>query len=150
MATAKKVMTSIAKLVVFNPRTTANEAMRELLEHRISGGPVVGPDGQLLGIVSESQLLAVLHDVQFGCSRVETFMCRDVITIDESTPIKEIAKAFVTHRVRRLPVVGHGRLVGQVTRSDLFRFALHKKSKQPFFLGLIDHAVPMNLAGMLS
>lgn len=123
--TAGDVMTT--DLVTLKPETTAEEAIRTLLQHRISGAPVTGSDGKLLGIVSEYQLLAIVYDESFKQRPVEDLMTKEVITVEASTPLPEISSLFIMHRIRRLPVLKEGELVGQISRRDIIRCAIDER-----------------------
>ena len=122
---ARDVMTK--KLVTLGPDTTAEEAIEILLKHKISGAPVVDADGTLAGIVSEYQLLAVIYDDGFKSQPVEDLMTKEVLTVDEETSLIKIANLFIVHRIRRLPVLREGELVGQISRRDIIRFAVQHR-----------------------
>jgi CBS domain-containing protein len=100
---------------------TAEEVIKMLLEHRFSGAPVTDEQGCLKGIISEYRLLEVIFTPELKNAPVSKFMTTDVVTVDEETPLTEIASQFVLHRIRRLPVVRDGRLVGTISRRDLLR-----------------------------
>ena len=123
---ARDVMTK--ELVTLSPSTTSEEAIEVLLKHKISGAPVVESDGTLAGIVSEYQLLAVIYDDGFKSQPVEELMTQEVLTVDEGTSLTEIANLFIMHRIRRLPVLHDGELVGQISRRDIIRFAIQTRN----------------------
>ncbi|MFV2069727.1 MAG: CBS domain-containing protein [Pirellulales bacterium] len=108
-------------VLTFSPETTVDDAIRTLLERRISGAPVVDADGQIRGIISEYQLLEVVFTPNLRSSTVGKCMTADVVTVSEDAPLTDVATQFVLHRIRRLPVVRDGRLVGVVSRRDLLR-----------------------------
>jgi CBS domain-containing protein len=95
-----------------------------MLEHEISGAPVVDAGQNLVGIISELRLLEVIYTPELKVAPVSQFMTRDVLTVTEATLLSEIATIFVLHRVRRVPVVRDGHLVGLISRRDLLRYAL--------------------------
>ncbi len=115
-------------LVTLEPETTAEEAIEILLKHKISGAPVVNSDGKLVGIVSEYQLLAVIYDDGFKNQPIKELMTKEVLTVDEGTLLTEIANLFIVHRIRRLPVLRDGELVGQISRRDIIRFAIQNRA----------------------
>jgi CBS-domain-containing membrane protein len=110
---AREIMTE--NVVTVRPNTTVEEVARLLMTHRITGVPVIDEAGRVLGIVSEFDLLA-----KRGHTAGE-IMTRDVIAVTEETPAEAIADLIVQQRVRRVPVLKEGRLVGIVTRADLIR-----------------------------
>lgn len=124
--------------------TSVKEAARLMVGHRISGLPVINPEGSLVGIVSEGDFL---RRVECGTERhrprwlefligpgrmaeeyvhahgrrVEELMTREVVTIDEATPLADAVALMEEHRVKRLPVMRGDRIVGILSRSDLMR-----------------------------
>jgi len=117
MPTAEQVMQR--NVVSLLPTATVEQAIRLLRELGFSGAPVVDRNGTLVGIISEFALLEVVYDPSIRTAPLSRFMTRDVLTVDEDTPLSDIATLFVRHRIRRVPVVRDGRLVGVVSRPDL-------------------------------
>jgi CBS domain-containing protein len=139
---ARDVMT--AKVVTVTPDTPVEQIARILLEHRISGVPVVDPNGQIVGIVTEGDLmrrpeleterrrpwwLGMVADERTRAeeytkshgSRAEHVMTRNVVTVTEDTTVGEIAHLLERHRIKRVPVVRDGKLVGLVSRANLIQ-----------------------------
>jgi CBS domain-containing protein len=123
---------------------SVKDIARALVDHRISGVPVVDVDGTVLGVVSEADLLvkeqgpdAVHHrrlgrligDSRAARTQVDKLeaitaheaMTSPAITIGSGRPIHEAAALMTARRVNRLPVVDDGKLVGIVSRGDLVR-----------------------------
>lgn len=142
MRTVREVMT--ASVVSVGPDTPIKEVARLLAERRISGLPVVGEDGAILGVVTEGDLLVKERDLGaigrrplariFGESRdmrslrakaaartAGEAMSAPAITVDGDAPIHEAASVMIERKVNRLPVVDGGRLVGIVARADIVR-----------------------------
>lgn len=110
--------------VTFSPHTDLFKAIDMLVAHRISGAPVVDEQGYLVGVLSESDCLrGILSGSYFeeACGSVGAFMSEVVETIDADADILKAAAHFVERGRRRLPVMDHGRLVGQISRRDLLR-----------------------------
>ncbi len=112
------------RLVTFSPDTNAFAAMRELLERKISGAPVVDDKGHLIGVLSEVDLMKVVvqgsyHDEMGGL--VRDFMHADVETISPDMDIYSLAELFIRDHRRRYPVLEEGRLVGQISRRDVLK-----------------------------
>ena len=142
---AQDVMTT--NVVTVAPDTPVEEIAKLLLERQISAVPVVGADGELLGIVSEGDLIHGLgHEgakrswwldlLASPRTRAEEHlkshgrlawdvMTRSVVSVTPDTPLPEIARLLEARRIKRVPVVRDGELVGIVSRADLLRaFAL--------------------------
>jgi CBS domain-containing protein len=134
------VMTTRVEIV--SPDTTVEEIVRRLIERRISAMPVVDADGKLVGIVSDGDLVRrpelgteglpswgsyVLDDPEQRSAnyrKIHGLEARDVMstpvwTVEESATLAEIAELLETRRIKRVPVVRHGRLVGLVSRANL-------------------------------
>jgi CBS domain-containing protein len=110
--------------VTVTPNTDIHRAMRILLKNKISGVPVVGDLGDLVGILAEKDCLKVAFATSYHREPggwVSEFMSRDVQTIDADSDIVEVAEMFLKSRYRRFPVVADGRLVGLISRSDVLR-----------------------------
>ena len=137
---AKDIMTT--SVVTVGPDATVREIAKLLLDRRISAVPVIGEAGQLLGMVSEGDLmrrsenqterhpswwLRLLEDpedkalayIKSHGGRARDVMTRDVISVGEDAAIEEIADQLEKHRVKRLPVLRKGKLLGIVSRADL-------------------------------
>lgn len=122
MHTAEQVMRR--NVVSLLPMATVQQAIRLLRELGFSGAPVVDRNGTLVGIISEFALLEIVFDPSIRTAPVSRFMTRDVLTVNEDTALSDIATLFVRHRIRRVPVVRDGRLVGVVSRPDLLSHVL--------------------------
>lgn len=119
MNSVSDVMTS--DVVVVPANSSAEEAGRILVENGMSGAPVVDESGQLVGIISEFQLLELVYEPHLKSSCVRDFMTRDVLTVSVEDSLDTVANMFILHRIRRLPVVQEGRLRGIITRGDVLR-----------------------------
>jgi CBS domain-containing protein len=138
----KDVMTTSVAAVP--PHMAVEDVAAFLLERRISAAPVVDDDGRLLGIVSEGDLLrrpetgterprswwlslfassteAAADYIKTHGRRAIDVMTGDVVTVGEDTPLSEVAGLLERNRIKRLPVVRDGRLVGIISRADLLR-----------------------------
>ncbi len=118
--TAREIMVTQVKTV--RPDDRVFEVTKLLTKSRFSGAPVLDRSGRLVGVISEADciqafLSAVHHDNP--PSTVEDVMTRDVITVTEDVGILHIANLMLSKRLRRLPVVRDGKLVGQISRRDV-------------------------------
>lgn len=145
---AMKVMT---RTVVTVPAdATVWAAADILLGARVSAAPVVDADGRMLGIVSEADLLnrpeigtvpsrswlqRLLTDeailardyLRSHSHRVADVMTRKVVAIDERTDLKDVAALMQKHRIKRVPVVRDGKVVGIVSRANLLQGLLARE-----------------------
>jgi len=119
MLTAAAMMTE--DLATISPEASIQEATELLLEKQISGLPVVDDDGRLVGVITEFALLAMVYDQSVQHHPVSRHMTREVITVDADDPVNRIADLCIVHRVRRLPVMKGGRLVGLIARRDVLK-----------------------------
>jgi len=113
------------KLITFTPDTDLFDAINLLLEHRITGAPVICEDGKLIGLLSEADCLKAIltltyHEEEMG-GRVGDYMSPEVYTINHDDDIIAVAEDFINNGRRRLPVVKDGKLVGQISRRDVLR-----------------------------
>jgi CBS domain-containing protein len=129
------------EVVTVAPEATLKEAAALLVEHRISGLPVVDAGGAVVGVVSEADilykecgeraprgLLAWFFDPggladarKLNARTVAQAMTSPATTIQRWRNVADAAKAMIDLDVNRLPVVHHDKLVGIVTRADLVR-----------------------------
>jgi CBS domain-containing protein len=136
---AKDIMT--VNVISVSEQTPIHEVVDLLLRYRISALPVVDGAGTVVGIVSEGDLLqsegassqaarrpwwleaisagrTVAYERAHGRT-AGAVMTRNVITVEEDTPLNEIAGLLERHHIKRVPVLGHGRLAGIVSRANL-------------------------------
>lgn len=122
MRQAKHVM--VRNVVTVTPDATVNETIELLLEHRISGMPVIDDAMRLVGIISEFRLMQAIRDPLLKFSPVAELMTKDVLTVDEDTPVSAVANLMIWNRIGRVPVLRNGILVGLIGRTDMIRYAL--------------------------
>ena len=136
---AKDVMTK--DVVVVQPKTPVIEIARILLERRISAVPVLDSNEELVGIVSEGDLMFRaendtertswwLHLMSTECELAREFvkthgteahhvMTKDVLTVSPETPLRDIARLLQKRHIKRVPVMDGPSLVGIVSRANL-------------------------------
>lgn len=144
---AQDLMTSPA--VTIRSDGTLLDALRLMVDRRISGLPVVDENGKLVGQITEGDLLRrseigserhrprwleyVLGPGQLAADYVKShsqsigdLMTGNPISISEKTPVSEIAEVMLSAAVKRLPVLENGRVIGVVSRGDLLRSVLRQ------------------------
>lgn len=107
------------EIVTISPEASIGDAIELLLARRISGLPVTDASGSLVGILTEFALMALAYDRDVTGHTVEDHMTREVLTVDTKDSVNKVADLCIVHRVRRLPVLEEGRLVGLVSRRDV-------------------------------
>ncbi len=143
---ARDVMTP--EVVTVTPGTPVPEIARLLLDHNISALPVVNADGSLVGMVSEGDLGArsdtdrvgrrdwwltlladksspgegVLEMLRAPGRTAADIMATPVVSVAETTDLAQVAQLLAGHRIKRVPVVQDGHLVGIVSRADILRW----------------------------
>jgi CBS domain-containing protein len=134
----------VRDVVTVRPDTDVADAIKLLAEHDVSALPVVEAAGNLVGVLSEADLI---HRAEIGTEKhrpwwleamtgastlaeefakshgkkVGEVMTDGVISVAEETPLSEIAALFERKRIKRVPVVKDGKLVGIVSRSNLIQ-----------------------------
>jgi CBS domain-containing protein len=119
MLTAGAIMTP--NLVTVRPDASIEEAIDLMLREQISGLPVLDDDGRLVGVITEFALLAIAYDRRVKNHTVSQHMTRELITVDVDDPMSRVADLCIVHRVRRVPVIKDGRMVGVIARRDVLR-----------------------------
>src|SRR5579871_791511 len=123
---ARQIMTK--NLVTVGPDSSIADAAKLMLEHHISGLPVLDKSGKLVGIVSEGDFLRrseigtqrrrprwlqfltgpgreAKEFVQQSGRKVEQIMAREPVTVTEDTPLEELVNLMEKHDIKRLPVM---------------------------------------------
>ncbi len=144
---AKDVMA--VDVVSVSPDHSVRHAARIMLDHRISGLPVIDDDGRLVGIVTEGDLMRRSElgaqalppvDRQFSTEennagayvkshswKVADVMTIDPVNVEEEAPLSRIAALMTERGIKRIPVMAGQHLVGIVSRADLLRVLMTAK-----------------------
>jgi len=134
---ARDVMTT--DVIVVGPGHGVRSAAKRMLDSGVSGLPVIGDEGQLVGILTQGDLMRRMElgaplrsaeeaarsgDALWSYVRDHSWCVQDVMTprviaVDEDTPLYRIAEIMEESKFRRVPVTRAGKLVGIVSRADL-------------------------------
>lgn len=121
-------------LITFKPEQTVDEVIQSLIKNKISGGPVVNSNNELVGVISEGDCLKDIsesryHNMPMEQHKVESRMVKNVETIDGNMNVFDAANKFLQSRIRRFPIVENGKLVGQISQKDILKAALQLKGQ---------------------
>ncbi len=122
------------KLITFQTHQTIEEVIETLISNKISGGPVVNEQNELVGIISEGDCIKQISESRYynmpvdKNNLVENAMVKNVETIDGNMNIFDAANKFLASKRRRFPIVDNGKLVGQISQKDVLKAALQLKA----------------------
>jgi len=121
-------------LITFKPDQSIESVMQALIKHRISGGPVVNAQKELIGIISEGDCIKQISESRYynmpmQDQTIEKHMVKNVDTIDGNMNIFDAANRFLSTKRRRFPIVENGKLVGQISQKDILKAAMELKGQ---------------------
>jgi CBS domain-containing protein len=145
MLKAKDIMTK--DVITVKPSTSIEDLAKILVENRISGAPVVDDDGNLAGIVTENDLISQnkrlhiptvmrLFDAyivlespsriekemkKIAATTVDDICAKETVTVNEDTPLEEIATIMSDKKVHLLPVVEGRKILGIIGKMDMIK-----------------------------
>lgn len=147
---AKEIMNS--KVITLQENDTIEEIAEILVKNKISGAPVVNREGDLVGIVTEEDLLhqetnprtpgflnilgafIYINGIEryredfkkLAATKALEIMTTEVITVNANTDIKQVAALMVEHDINRVPVVENKTILGIISRADIVKTLAHK------------------------
>ena len=109
-------------VVACGPRDSLEEAVRKMWEYDVGCLPVV-EDGRVIGIVTDRDACMATYTQGrlLGTILVESAMACEVCSCSSNDPIEEVEGIMATRKVRRIPVIDDGQLVGLVSMNDIAR-----------------------------
>lgn len=126
--------------ICVSANTSIKHVIQLMLDHKVSGLPVISDDGQVVGMLTEGDLLSrsvfnlgpqsppkdpddsfFENYVRAHGTTVADSMTKDVISVSPQQSLADVAALVRTHGVKRLPVLQSERLVGIISRSDIMR-----------------------------
>jgi len=121
-------------LITFKPEQSVEEVIETLIKNKISGGPVVNENNELVGIISEGDCLKQISDSRYynmpmSQDNVEKRMVKNVETIDGNMNVFDAANKFLESKRRRFPIVEEGKLIGQISQKDILKAAIELKGQ---------------------
>ena len=160
---ASDVMTT--SIITASPNMSVRQAAGTMVFAGISGMPVVDESGRLLGMITEGDLM---HRAEIGtrvkqrawwlemvasptelasqyvkehARKVRDVMTTNITTVTESCPVGDIAEILERRRIKRVPVMQDGKVVGIVSRSNLIRALVTMAPEIPSVAENGDHAI---------
>jgi CBS domain-containing protein len=124
MFNAEEIMTK--DVISVKKNTSIREAMELMLNHKISGLPVVDDDMNLVGVISEKDVVTLLYDIDnLESQKVHNFMTERPICFDSDDGLVEICDFFSKNLFRRVPITSEGKLVGIISVPDIIQYTLN-------------------------
>lgn len=140
----KEVMTKKVRTVSLD--SSYSDILRLLVDHKISGAPVVNKNGTVVGIVSEKDLFRQIFpsekvfyknpEYYMNLNKIEKdvrelkkikarkIMSREIVSINSNDHILKACSLFIRFKIRRLPVIDGGKLVGIISTNDIYKHFL--------------------------
>ena len=163
----------VSNVITVGVNASIGEVAAILLNNNISGAPVVGEKGELVGIVSEGDLirrpetgtskrhswwLELLSNertlaaeyVKSHSRKVADVMTSDVITAKPDTPLGEIAAMLERNRIKRVPIVEGGKIVGLVSRANILQALASATKKLPSLASADDSQLRKEVVARLA
>ena len=118
----KKVSEIMTQGVVsVKPDMRLTEAIKVMLEHNVSAVPVVDAQQDLLGIITEYDIMNFAFSGHAAETTVAEVMIRDVVTFTPDTDVETLVNFCAKRRMHRMPIVEGKKVVGMVSRRDILR-----------------------------
>ena len=108
---AKDIMTK--EIITVSPKMTVKTLALTLIKNQISGAPVAEKNGEIVGVVSEADIVAKKG------RDVKAIMSKNVLKVAADTSVEEIAQLMTTHGIKRVPVMLGEKVVGIISRADI-------------------------------
>jgi len=163
----------IHDVITVKPDDEVSDAIKLLSEYDISALPVVDDDGKLVGVLSEADLLhreeigtekqhpwwleAVMPASKLAAEfakshgrRVEEVMTTDLVTATQDASLGEIAMLLERHRIKRIPIVDDGELIGMVSRSNLIQALASSQAQDADTEPVEDRKIRLDLLDRLA
>ena len=121
--TAREIMQS--PVIAATPQASLRDLAVRLVNNEFSGMPVAAPDGRVVGVITEADIIRALIEGK----RLENLTAAEVmsgpaVTVDAKTSLEETMKCLQEHKIVRVPVTADNKLVGIIARRDVIRAVL--------------------------
>jgi predicted transcriptional regulator len=113
-------------VLVAAPQESVREIAARLIEHKISGMPVTGQDGTVIGVITEEDIMrALMEQKNLETLTVQEIMSQDLLTVSAGAAVAQVMQLLHDEGIGRLPVAVSGKVVGVISRADVIRALLH-------------------------
>jgi CBS domain-containing protein len=118
----KEIMTTNVKTI--RPEDSIKQLAEEMVKNKIGSLVVVSGSGEVVGIATERDIIedVILLGKEPEDVKVQDIMTKELITVNPGNSLEEAADVMVNHKIKKLPVIEGGRLVGIVTATDLIAY----------------------------
>lgn len=126
MFTAKDIMTE--EVIRVRPETPVYDAIELLVENEITGMPVVDDGSNLVGVLSEKDVLTMLYAMEDNTEQTAgDYMSTGVVSLDVNASLIDLCDCLMRNVFRRVLITDNGKLAGVVSRSDMIKIILKIK-----------------------
>ena len=120
MTQAKMIMNT--RVISISRNEDIYEAIRMMALNNITGLPVVDENENLVGILTEKDVLTLLYNLDDKPGLVQDFMTSKVVCFNQEDDLNDVVDALRTNHFRRVPILNDGRLVGIISRKDIIAY----------------------------
>jgi CBS domain-containing protein len=113
-------------VATIEPSADLASAVKQLAAHRIGALVVIGSDQRIAGIISERDIIRELGDRSAAALEVGHVMTRKIVTCSRAETISSVMDLMTAGKLRHLPVVEEGRLIGIVSIGDVVKYRVHE------------------------
>lgn len=119
MTLVRKIMNK--NVISVGPDVALQKICQILTKNKITGVPVVSAKKEILGIVSERDIIAAVAKPDFMQKCAKDIMVTKVTVVEDIATFSEVSLIFSDYPFRHLPVIHDGKLVGMITRNDIVK-----------------------------
>ncbi|MBN1354284.1 MAG: CBS domain-containing protein [Candidatus Omnitrophica bacterium] len=109
------------EIIAAKASDSVQQISKFLTEKKISNIPIINETGELVGIVSEQDIIRAMESEKFMTMTARDIMTTDIVVVKESDSLEHVAKIFTERPFRRLPVVKDNKVIGIVTRENIIK-----------------------------
>ncbi len=140
----------VRDVVSIEPTASWQEALEIMLEKRVGGCPIVDGENRVIGIITERDMLNHLANQRRLDGYVRDYMTSGVITAEPEMSVEEAMRLMISKRIRRLPVIKDGILLGLITTREILRFFGTGEAFKMIETGNVRDALSKPLTTLLS